>query len=636
MIEPRVRERPIERRYGPEAAVEWQLVLNHFRFSRAFGLVVLAVPDSDGAELCRGELAADLAARHRSVAVLALESPGALRGLATRLLELPADAEVGAVWIAAVVPPSAADYEEWVEAWRFGLAALNQQRNPLRRQFGFPLVFVGSPWLIPIFRDTAPDLWSVRTLVVQIQPDPEYDAVRREAHPEITPQPAPLESETGAPDPVLALDEAESLRGVEGSEASRAALLERAGAGFLARRDWIAAEAALRDAVALRTSLADPAPAGSACFQFGRAIAEQGRHSDAEAVFRQALAFEEQGGASPVSRAVTTDWLGKAVHDQGRAAEAEALFRRAVLLDEEGHASAISRSYTLDRLARSIREQGRAGEAEAIFRQALALKEEGGDALTARGIVTHELARAVREQGRAAEAEALYRQALALKEEGGDSATSRGITLDELARAVRDQGRAAEAEALFRRALVLNEEGGASAISRGITLHLLGSSVRDQGRFVEAETLFRQALKLGHDGGDTPPSCGMTVHELALTLGDQGKFREAEQLFREALALKQQGGSPTTQGLTVYELARVVSWQGRLAEAESLFREGLRLFQQGDTPAAWIELTRRELDRVLTEMGRSTEGRDPPARPGMMRRIANFLRRLVGAGAGGA
>ena len=55
-------------------------------------------------------------------------------------------------------------------------------------------------------------------------------------------------------------------------------------------------------------------------------------------MFRRALALAEEGGDTSVSRGITTDMLGRAIRDQGRAAEAEAMFRRAHELTQEDDA----------------------------------------------------------------------------------------------------------------------------------------------------------------------------------------------------------------------------------------------------------------------------------------------------------
>ena len=83
-----------------------------------------------------------------------------------------------------------------------------------------------SPWVIPIFRDVAPDLWSVRSQVVHIEPDPERmrDGIERSID---TPLDRRMPDEGSVPDPELAHREVGRLRGVVGRERELGAMLIR-------------------------------------------------------------------------------------------------------------------------------------------------------------------------------------------------------------------------------------------------------------------------------------------------------------------------------------------------------------------------------------------------------------------------
>lgn len=284
----------ILRRYGYAAANEWQRVLNHFALGEGFALLVLIVPDRDGAKLCRGELERFLADHGKLPACREAATPGELVQIFGSLLnQEAAGPDLGAIWVAAVVPHSAPDFADWEAAWRRSLEGLNQRRNPLRQHLHCPLVIVGAPWVVPLFREVAPDLWSVRSQVVRIEPD--QDLERR------SDQPRHLSTATDghpidAPDPALALREADRLRGVPQRENDLAKMLVRAGVGLLSRNQPQAAEKVLREAADL-----------------------------------QAIA-----GDTAVSRGITTDMLGRAIRDQGRAGEAEEMFRRALALKDEG------------------------------------------------------------------------------------------------------------------------------------------------------------------------------------------------------------------------------------------------------------------------------------------------------------
>jgi tetratricopeptide (TPR) repeat protein len=578
----RAAENRVERRYGTVAATEWELVLGQLDLGEGFSLLVVLVPDRDGSEICRLELEDNLAAAHKRLLQLDPKSPDELKKLASTLLEVEPEKDVAAIWLSAVSPRSAEDYEGWVAGWQFGLAALNQQRNPLRRKFSFPLIFVGAPWLAETFRTIAPDLWSVRTLVVRIEPARETgDRRLRTLEQEQPSRAAPARTDESAADPAFALEEANRIRGHAGQEPELAGLLERAGLAFFARGDLATAESQFREALEVRTGFNDdPVARGATLHLLARTVLDQHRSGDAEALFRQALALREAGGDAATGRGSTTHELAWAILQQG----------------------------------------GRAPEAEALLRQALALKEEGGDTATSRGITTHVLGRAVRAQGRAAEAETLFRQALALREAGGDTTTGRGVTTHELAWAVLQQGRAPEAEALLRQTLALKEEGGDTATSRGITTHVLGLAVLAQGRTAEAETLFRQALALREERGDTATGRGVTTHELARTILAQGRAAEAEALFREALRLEEQGGATLTyRGATTHELARTTLAQGRADEAVELFRQALALRERGRDTSNNLRITREELARVIEMQQRAEESQRP---------FRTFLRRL--------
>lgn len=307
----------IGRRYGQSAANEWQRVLSHFALGDGFALLVLIVPDRDGMQLCRDELERWLVGHGKHWIHWKPATPRELREVSILLLNREPEPRLGAVWIAAVVPRSAPDFPAWEAAWRRTLEGLNQQRNPLRRHFDCPLLIVGAPWIVPLFRDVAPDLWSVRSQVVRIEPERERARQRmNEAIQETARRTAPR---AGAPDPALALWEAERLRDVRGRERERASMLIRAGIGLFGRNDPHRAEIILREAVNLTAATGEMTSHGIAMHGLARAILDQGRAAEAEEAFRRALALAEEGGATAVSRGTTMHELGHTILDHGRA-----------------------------------------------------------------------------------------------------------------------------------------------------------------------------------------------------------------------------------------------------------------------------------------------------------------------------
>lgn len=435
---------------------EWQRVCGHFALNEGFALVVLVVPDREGASLCRLSLANRLRAHGLGILDASPASPSALRRLAPSLLALRPERDRGAVWVSAAVPASADDFAAWRMAWRWGLATLNQNRNPLRRWIGCSVAMVGTPELVPLFREAAPDLWSVRSLVAHIVPD--TDRLISDPPPVVRPSASRRDKAGPAPDLDAALRAIDQRRGVPNQEI------------------------ALADAVELAA----------------RAYADRSDLPAAEACFREALDLRERFDTYP-GIAASSLLLGDILLDQGRSGEAASVLRRGVDLSAE--ADLPLRARLLDVLAHSLLAEGNAEDAERAFQEGLAISRDGGAGPLALGVTTDMMARAVLAQGRTTEAEILFRHALGLINDAGAPPLLFGVTLEMLALAVLAQGRAAEAAGLLRRSLVLAEQGGASAVSRAVTTRTLAQAMLARGRKLEAQALLRGAMALAREGG---------------------------------------------------------------------------------------------------------------------------------------
>ena len=137
------------RRQAADFATEWQKLIAHFDWAEGFSLVILFVPDAEGAAVRRRALERYLTSKGKSLIPVTFNDPEELKLLANRLFDLDASADAGAVWVEAVIHETDERFEQWEAAWREGAARLNQYRNPLRRKFQIPLVFVAAPWTQP-------------------------------------------------------------------------------------------------------------------------------------------------------------------------------------------------------------------------------------------------------------------------------------------------------------------------------------------------------------------------------------------------------------------------------------------------------------------------------------------------------
>ncbi|HTU47525.1 MAG TPA: tetratricopeptide repeat protein [Bryobacteraceae bacterium] len=218
---------------------DWLKLLRHFELGEGFALLVLLAGDSSVARLCRTELDLWLLARARPrVFALPIEQPEDLENVPAALLALaPPD---GPIWI-----DGSGARELYEQAWTQCAMKLNRIRNTIMAQFATPLILVGPPWIREIFRDTAPDFWSVRTLVSEISiPRASTPLPRLERREDEEPPASGI-------DPDFTLGQAAPLRGRSDQERQLSRLLDRAGQALMARGRYQEAEAVLREALDL-------------------------------------------------------------------------------------------------------------------------------------------------------------------------------------------------------------------------------------------------------------------------------------------------------------------------------------------------------------------------------------------------
>ena len=238
----------LARLYKLDSNAEWQALLTCVDYAEAFTFLVLLVPDAAGAELCRTQLIEKLAESGR---VLQDRSPRktedwgrVLEGLVRQRV----DGAAAVVWVEAAVTERDPNFDAWRESWRLAGSRINPFRNMLESSLGCVLIFVGCEWMKPVLRESAPDLWSVRSSVIEIRPAVTDE--RQNGGLERMPQDLPVSR--NAPDPELALRQVESLRGRQGQELALARALARAGDGLAERFEWQDAIPLLRESLDLR------------------------------------------------------------------------------------------------------------------------------------------------------------------------------------------------------------------------------------------------------------------------------------------------------------------------------------------------------------------------------------------------
>ncbi|HZG54323.1 MAG TPA: tetratricopeptide repeat protein [Pyrinomonadaceae bacterium] len=545
----------LAQRRGVAASPEWRSLLTHFELAPDdFAFIVLLVPDRDWVEACRQALERFLMSSRKKLLPLNFESANEFRDeLASRLLSLKADDDIGAIWVSAAVPEATPDYEPWAQAWRVAAGRLNQYRNPLRRQFRVPLIFAGAPWVQVTLREAAPDLWSVRTQVVRITPPPAVN--RGEAVPPDSQQSFTSELVAGrAIDPLFAMKEAERLRGKSGKEMALARLLARAGLGFKARYRWDEAEKAFTEAIELyRHFGAETVELASFLRNLADVLQWKTAYDQAVDILLEALRIFQQSGdlhgeANSIKR-LGNIALERSQHDEARARFEEALTLYRQVDDVLGEANSIQWLGDIA-LARSQHD-----EARTRYEKALTLCRQVNDVLgeanSIQGLGNIALERFQYDEARARFEEALplFRQVGSVL---GEANCIKNLGDIALARSQHDEAHTRYEEASLLYSQVGSVLGEANCIRR-LGEIALACSRHDEarGRYEKALPLFRQVEDVLGEA-----NCIQGLGDIAL---EQDERDKAKYSFIKALELYERIPEPYSIGGARLRLARVVN-----------------------------------------------------------------------------
>lgn len=264
----------------------------------------------------------------------------------------------------------------------------------------------------------------------------------------------------------------------------------------------------------------------------GRRLAEEGRHREAEAQFREVLEIREPTAGDLTNLAAT-------VAAQGRSQEALELYERALELDPD-HAGAHNNR------ALALLGLGRLDDAEAGFRRALELDPASADAW-------HNLGLVAARRGRHEEAVRCQGEALRLDPFRPSAELALGTALASL-------GREEEALASWRRALELDP--GSPEASHNLAVVLIR-----RGEHAEAVERLRAAVRRA-------PNSSRLLSLLAWELATAPDHRLRDGAEAEAIARRIRAAYPR-DAATADLLAAALAEQRRFAEAVTLARQAV-------------------------------------------------------------
>jgi tetratricopeptide (TPR) repeat protein len=485
---------------------EWTSLLTHLDFADGFALIILLAPDGYGVRVCREALEKRFATENKRLHIIRIAIDEPPEKLAANVAKLPA-AKVAAIWIQmerrevsvdnllGIEPFDAAEREAFARALR----TLNPERNQLRRNVSVPLIVAGPVWLQTVFRESAPDLWSIRNTVVNIQLSA-HDLIDSSIGLQMPHEKhfAPPDQETESRAHQLRHD-IKVLKNKPGRELLRAELLRRLGVELTNLLHWDEAEQILTEAYELHQDNHAPQPdLACAARDLGRLLRKKGELSRAKHYLEISLDAEKAAFGldhGRYSRALTD--LGSVLQDLGELEAAERFLRDALEFNERKALDSRGLSVDLSNLALLLDQTGRSKEAEPLYRRALAIvsKLEPPEPAS-EATIAGNLSNSLRKLGKLEEAEQLARHALVLTEESrGANHPDTAIRLANLALLLERMSRWSEAEIAVRRALMIDEKCyGKEHPVVALNLINLAAGLSHHGQAMIAEPFARRAL----------------------------------------------------------------------------------------------------------------------------------------------
>jgi tetratricopeptide (TPR) repeat protein len=559
---------------------EWQRLRRHLELAEGFWLGYLFTPSPRTAAIFRERTERFLRSKVRTLRVLRPETPEKLKSLLPSLFD-SGTAAAGGLWIEAIRSDSSARPSSsagaWTLAWDELLLRLNERRERIRRLLKGGLVLAAPPDIKIRVREAAPDLWSIRSIV--LEPSPivsDRRVVRREiidaVHPSMT-------RTVRVPDPQAALPLPDDLI------AGAAALLRESEGLISLEEPWRAIEKA---AAAVEMLQKADTEGGSLDLADGLAILARAEEADGDLAgaaehletairLRKASPSHEVMSWLDLLRdiALRTGQLPQALRASQEFVELSHRFAQ-----ERDDAPEALRSLALSLLGLGdVLKRDDFAAASSAYQQSLEitqrLREQFGDSpqvLRDLAITLGRLGDVQREIGDTAAAAAASRQSLdiaqQLREQLGDSPQvlrDLSISLERLGDTSKDTGDIAAALAAYQQSLEiaqqLREQLGDSLLTLrdlSVKLERLGDARNDVGDIAAASVAYQQSLdiarKLQEQFGDSP----QILRDLAISFDRMGEMsrkagalKQAEEFYRKALVLAQRqldvyGGTPRT------------------------------------------------------------------------------------------
>jgi CHAT domain-containing protein/Tfp pilus assembly protein PilF len=399
---------------------------------------------------------------------------------------------------------------------------------------------------------------------------------------------------------------------------SIAAQIGEAKAASLARKgDFAAAEKALDEARALRTP-GSLSYAGTT-FLIGETASRHRDIAKAEAAYKEALAIREKLAPEALETSATFNALARAAFYRGDMTAAEDYFSRSLRIQEKVYPGGFEHASNLNGLGVAAFYRGDLAAAEKYWNAALPILQklvpDGAEVAS----VANNLAAVAKERGDFASAEAHLERSLAIRQKKSAESLDVAESLNNMGNLAINRKEWDRAAELLQKSLAIREKIAPASLDTAHSLNNLGDLARERGKFDDATRYYERSLaltsKIAANGVDTARDYS-DLSILALLRNDATKAVELE---RQALAMFDVAAPNSFDVAESHQrLGEAAEVQKKATEADAEYRKALAIREQLTPGSA-------EIAHTLYRLGRLTRDR------GKLRDAADLLRRAIEA-----
>ena len=618
---------------SPSGEAAWQSLRQHVEWTPGFWLGWIFTDHTPSGRELFDRVADQLRGLGRSSVI---RQPGSPEELVEQLAWVLGGADGADGCIAIEIRSQSKD---WVERWDELLLRLNERRELLRRVLRGGLLLIAPTAVKSHTRVAAPDLWSIRSLALDVEPpgrlaalhfselrvraeiSAEHEGNATEGATELALARHAVDDAQRAGQPValtvarirLARVHMAAERGLEARETAILAAAEAPSDELAAEAlvtlgrieinldDLVAAERHYREALDRSPSTLS----ARALREFSKVLYRRHALDDALRIAHMNLdkirAEHERGGEDWKAlrdESVVLDAMGNIAYERGELVQSLDWYRQSLGLELRARAitgeTPVSLRYefiTINRIGVLVSKQGNLAAAQDLFRQGLAILRR------IRGLVGV--------------------TAQTLRDES--------LSLEEIGLVLREQGDKDGSLDLFRQSLQLrrtirgmNGDTRMSLRDESVSLNHVGDGLRARGELSASLEVYRQSLELAQQvralAGDTAETLhdeSVFLYKISRVLRSQGELADARKAAMQSLDLTRRvraivGELPRalrSESVTMTEVAAILREEGESLDALELERQSLALDRRvhalvGDTPEAL-----RDVSIALANMG---------------------------------